>query len=244
MSLFSRRKPKIQTFEAASPEVTFIYTYYNQIDMLRNQLETWRNYPEGVRNRIRFMLVDDCSRRTASELVGNPNIDLSIYRILEDKYCNIGGARNLGTKACETKWMLHSDMDHVIPAIAAEAMLKLASLDDRKIYKFKRIDHTTGETKIHPGTMLLTPDVYWEVGGCDEDFVGNYGQTDIHFFHRADKIIETDKREDIQMEIHHEGETKEIDRSKLEPNRQLFEEKKTSGAWSTDFLRFEWEKQR
>lgn len=244
MSIFSRLFKKPEPFRAATPEVTFIYTYYNQIDMLRQQLENWRNYPEGLRNRIKFMLVDDCSRRPAAELVGNPNIDLSIYRVLEDKYCNIGGARNLGTKVCETSWMLHSDMDHIIPPAAAEAMLKLAALDERKIYKFQRIDPQTGKTKIHPGTMLLTTEVYWEVGGCDEDFVGNYGQTDIHFFYRADKIIETDKREDIQMVIHHEGETKEIDRGKSEPNAKLFEEKKANESWSTEFLRFEWERQR
>lgn len=244
MPLFKRKFKQLEPFRAETPEVTFIYTYYNQIDMLRTQLENWRNYPQGVRNKIKFMLVDDCSQRPAVDLVGNPNIDLSIYRVLEDKYCNIGGARNLGTKVAETEWVLHSDMDHIIPSLAAEAMLKLAAADARKIYKFQRIDHTTGETKIHPGTMLLTRDLYWEVGGCDEDFVGNYGQTDIHFFHRADKIVETDKREDIQMVIHHEGETSEIDRTKLEPNRLLFEEKQTKGNWSTDFLRFEWEQQR
>ena len=244
MSLFKRVFKQPAPFRAAAPEVTFIYTYYNQIDMLRTQLDNWRNYPEGVRNRIRFVLVDDCSRRPAAELVGNPNIDLSIYRVKEDKYCNIGGARNLGTKVCETEWMLHSDMDHTIPAVAAEKILTLAAKDERRIYKFQRIDHTTGQTKIHPGTMLLTRELYWEIGGCDEDFVGNYGQTDIHFFYRADKLVETESRKDIQMVIHHEGETKEIDRSKLEPNRQLFEEKKTSGGWSTDFIRFEWERQR
>lgn len=244
-TFFQRLFGSGENFPQTTAELTFIYTYYNQIGMLRTQLENWRCYPESLRKRIAFMLVDDCSRRPAAQLVGNPNIDLSIYRVLEDLYCNIGGARNLGTKVCQTKWMLHSDMDHVISSTAAEAMLGLAAKNERKIYKFQRIDPDTGVTKIHPGTMLLTPEVYWEVGGCDEDFVGNYGQTDIHFFKRADKIIETELRDDIQMVIHREGETP-IDRSpeKLEPNRKLLEQKLASGEWSTDFLRFTWERQR
>ncbi len=225
-------------------DLTFIYTYYNQQEMLRIQLDAWSAYPEELRRRIQFLLVDDCSQRPAAELVGDSSLDLAIYRVLEDLYCNIGGARNLGTHVAETDWILHSDMDHVIPPEAARGMLELAGENARKIYKFQRIDPESGKTKIHPGTMLLTRRLYWEVGGCDEDFVGNYGQTDIHFFHRADKIVETEMRQDIQLVIHRIGETP-IDRSpeKLEPNRQLFESKKASGDWSEEFLRFPWERQ-
>lgn len=37
----------------------------------------------------------------------------------------------------------------------------------------------------HPGVMMLRKDSYWLAGGCDEDFVGAYGQTDPHFRWRA-----------------------------------------------------------
>ncbi len=228
----------------SAPELTFIYSYYNQKEMLRQQVDHWSSYPKDLRRRIRFLLVDDGSKYPAIEQIGDPSIDLTVYRVLEDLYCNIGGARNLGTKVAETEWILHSDMDHVIPADAAQAMVELSRLNERKIYKFQRIDPVTGKTKIHPGTMLLKRSLYWEVGGCDEDFVGNYGQTDIHFFYRADQIVETEMREDIQMVIHQEGETKEIDRSKLAPNAELFAQKKATENWSTDFLRFSWERQR
>ncbi|VEU34093.1 unnamed protein product [Pseudo-nitzschia multistriata] len=39
----------------------------------------------------------------------------------------------------------------------------------------------------HPAVMLTTTDSYWAAGGCDEDFVGNYGWTDPHFFYRANE---------------------------------------------------------
>ncbi len=224
--------------------LTLIYTYYNQEEMLRRQLENWESYPEELKREIRVMLVDDCSKRPAAELVGETSFTLAIYRVTEDYYCNIGGARNLGTKVCETEWMFHSDMDHILPPSEAAKVLEIASRNEPKIYKFQRIDPESGKTKIHPGTMLLSRSTYWKVGGCDEDFVGNYGQTDIHFFYRAGFVVETEMREDIQMVIHHIGETAGIDRQKREPNRLLFEKKKDSGEWSTDFIRFPWEKQR
>ena len=31
----------------------------------------------------------------------------------------------------------------------------------------------------------MSVDSYWRAGGCDEDFVGNYGHTDVHFWHRV-----------------------------------------------------------
>lgn len=231
---------------APAPVVTFIYTYYNQEEMLKLQLENWSRYPAGLRGQIRFMLVDDGSRIPVRDLVGNPEVELSIYRVLVDLYCNIGGARNLGTQVAETEWILHSDMDHILPPEAAAGVVELARQNQRKIYKFQRFDPENGKTKIHPGTMLLTKTLYWEVGGCDEDFVGNYGQTDIHFFYRANQVVETEARTDIQMVIHHIGETAEIDRSpeKREPNARLFEEKKRTGNWSKDYVRFPWERQR
>ena len=228
----------------SEPVVTFIYTYYNQKEMLRRQLENWETYPTKLKRQIRFMLVDDASKESAAELIGETSANVEVYRVLEDMYCNIGGARNLGTKVCRTEWMFHSDMDHILPPEEAGKVVALVEEDERKVYKFQRIDHETGKTKIHPGTMLLTRTVYWEIGGCDEDFVGNYGQTDIHFFYRAENVVETEMRADIQMVIDHIGETDGIDRHKGEPNRLLFEEKKASGQWSTDFVRFPWERQR
>ena len=230
--------------DAVEPSLTFIVTYYNQGSMLSRLIDGWEAWPDEVKRRVKFIIVDDGSETEAIDHAHPKTVDLSIYRVLEDKYCNIGGARNLGTKVAETEWILHTDMDHVTPPAAAAAMLQLVEKNDRKIYKFIRQDRRTGVTKIHPGTMLLTRSMYWEVGGCDEDFVGNYGQTDIHFFYRADQIVETEFREDIMLEFEEEGEAPVIDRSKLEPNAKLLEEKKEKGNWSDDYLRFEWERVR
>lgn len=240
----SAPEPEPEHDSAAAPALTFIVTYYNQGTMLTRLIDGWEAWPDELKAQVKFLIVDDGSEVRAIDHAHPKTIDLAIYRVLEDKYCNIGGARNLGTKMAETEWILHTDMDHVTPAEAAAAMLGLVGENGRKIYKFIRQDRRTGATKIHPGTMLLTRSMYWEVGGCDEDFVGNYGQTDIHFFYRADQIVETEFREDIMLEFEEEGEAPVIDRSKLEPNAKLLEKKKALGNWSDDFLRFEWERVR
>jgi hypothetical protein len=234
--------PEVPADGLSEATLTFIVTYYNQGAMLSRLIEGWEAWPDEVKAKVKFLIVDDGSKVAAIDHAQPKTIDLAIYRVMEDKYCNIGGARNLGTKMAETEWILHTDMDHVTPPKAAAAMLELVELDQRRIYKFIRSDRRTGKTKIHPGTMLLTRSMYWKVGGCDEDFVGNYGQTDIHFFYRADQIVETEFREDIMLEFEEEGEAPVIDRSKLEPNALLLEEKKAKASWSDDFLRFEWEK--
>ena len=144
----------------------------------------------------------------------------------------------------------------------------------------------------HPAVMLSTIDSYWTAGGCDEDFVGNYGYTDPHFFHRVEKhhslkVINTHERMDllsipplIEMSNKHKifrscpesiyckPKQKHSVRSKLNNNdsnnenskdnddgekknklslskdttinKELYVQKKISGNWSIDYLRFTW----
>ena len=76
--------------------------------------------------------------------------------------------------------------------------------------------------------------------------MGNYGQTDVHFFYRANlKNINISLIEDIILEEDNDGTTKEINRTKemLEPNKILFENKKRNGNWSTNYCRFNWIKE-
>lgn len=58
----------------------------------------------------------------------------------------------------------------------------------RIIWKFFNQQMPDGKTfEPHPAVMLASKDAYWAVGGCDEDLVGNYGQTDILFLWKADR---------------------------------------------------------
>ena len=104
----------------------------------------------------------------------------------------------------------------------------------------------------HPAAMLASRSSYWRVGGCDEDFGGNYGYTDVHFTMRLKQTsgcrrISANSPKDslpqiepapplIHLERHHS-------KHNAETNKALFSAK-TLGRkeWSADYLRFSWSK--
>ena len=92
----------------------------------------------------------------------------------------------------------------------------------------------------HPAVCLLRKKEYWGVGGCDEDLVGNYGQTDPIFWYRARNKLKIISCNDMFLEYIPEGEAS-INRD-TEINYNLFQEKKKNNSWAKDFIRFEWEK--
>ncbi|MGK3742027.1 MAG: hypothetical protein ACI8RD_000441 [Bacillariaceae sp.] len=62
--------------------------------------------------------------------------------------------------------------------------------NNNKVYGFFQRIGKNGNSKKkypHPAVMLSTTGSYWTAGGCDEDFVNNYGYTDPHFFYRVEK---------------------------------------------------------
>ena len=223
--------------------LSFITTYYNQYPMLQKQIALWESYSDEIKEQVQFVVVDDGSEKSAHDYVDSDKINLAIYKIKEDIYCNIPGAVNLGAKVCGTDWMFKHDIDHLLSEESVEKMLELTS-NKNKIYKFYRHNGTeiSNPNKIAPGQFMIRVEDFWKIGGWDEDFCGNYGQNDPAFFWRAKGIIETEERYDINMVIDSEGETPEIDRTKREHNMNLFEEKKRTGNWSDEFLRFEWER--
>lgn len=227
-------------------KITLFYNYYNQENMLIKQVNLWKSYPNEILNQINILIVDDGSNFSAKNILNNidtAELPLSLYRINEDKYCNIGGTRNLACKVCETEWIVIIDMDIIITLETLSKMF-LLPLNSENIYKFNRI-RPNKTFKIHPAVCLISKNTYWHIGGCDEDFVGNYGQTDVHFFHRAmDKNVKVYIVEDIFLIEDDDGSTVEINRSKekLLPNIKLLENKKLNNNWSEDFIRFTWEK--
>ena len=87
---------------------------------------------------------------------------------------------------------------------------------------------------------LLRLEDYWNVGGCEEDLVGHYGQTDPIFWYRAQGKLNVNVRMDMFLDYIPEGEAN-INRD-TRHNHKLFEYKKNTNRWSTDFVRFDWEK--
>jgi glycosyltransferase involved in cell wall biosynthesis len=168
-----------------------VVPFYRNSAMLERQLRTWREYPEG----LRIILVDDGSPEPAIDIVmqhaSESVIDqLKVYRVGVDIPWNRGGARNLGAHVSETPWIMHIDIDHILPPDAVIDLLafplnsdcwyrfpryRIGAADDTR--KKDAIDPRATFGKIHPhvDSYVCSKDKFWEAGGYNEDFSGCLG---------------------------------------------------------------------
>lgn len=177
-------------------DLTIVMPYYMNPGMLSLQFDGWAAWPENIKDRVSVILVDDGSPTGHAIDVARPEglPSLSIYRALEDRPWHQHAARNLGAHVASDGWLLLTDMDHVLTADAAGALLKrirLGKLDQGAIYTLARIEADTGlptmnngKPKPHPNSFVVTRETFWRIGGYDEDFCGVYG-TDGLFRSRA-----------------------------------------------------------
>jgi GT2 family glycosyltransferase len=174
--------------------ITLIMPYYDNGEMLRVHLAAWHDWPADIRERFKVIIVDDGSPNAPAASVPLPAnlIDVSIYRVTEDRPWHQHAARNLGAHVAADGWLLLTDMDHVLTAENAAALVRrLHKMDEGTVYTLHRIEADTGEPtlgrtgkpKPHPNSFVLTKELYWRIGGYDEEYVG-YG-TDGKFKERA-----------------------------------------------------------
>lgn len=230
-------------------KLTFSLSYYNQgLDAFLKHLELWKNYDTNIKKEINFMIVDDGSKVPLEELIKDINfedLNINLYRVEVDLYCNIAGVRNLSARECNTEWMLILDMDTLVPKKMAYDLINIINKKEKgKAYKFNRLVPSNNKDnkhhKIHPAVCLIRKEDYWNVGGCEEDLVGHYGGTDPTFFYKAQGKIKVEICKNIFLNHLYEGEADII--RDTSHNIKLIEEKKKNGNWSTDYVRFPWKK--
>lgn len=231
-------------------KITVNLSFYNQNEVLVKQVNEWKSWREEIRDQFSFCIVDDCSKKTATDIlceddgVDLSDLDLSIYRVKEDLYCNIAGVRNLSAQECQTDWMVILDMDTFIDESLAESMLELTDTPPGKCFKFNRRvlgnPYHPKNGQQHPAICLLRREDYWNVGGCEEDLVGHYGCTDGSFWYRAEGKLAIVEKRDLFLNYVPEGES-DIDRDNSH-NLALHWDYRKNNKWSTDFVRFDWEK--
>lgn len=224
--------------------ITINLSYYNQNKVLKDHIYLWKSYSSETKKQFSFCVVDDCSKTPADEVLSGidlSDLDINIYRVTEDLYCNIAGVRNLAATVCETDWMVILDMDTMISEELAAQMLNLTNAESGNCFKFnRRIDNHIKNNQTHPAVCLLRKDDYWNVGGCEEDLVGHYGFTDPSFWYRASGKLKISERRDLYLDYVPDGEAN-IQRD-ISHNSKLFQYKKQTNSWSTSFVRFKWEK--
>lgn len=170
--------------------ISLVMPYYRNPEMLALHYRSWLAWPAEARQAIEVVIIDDGSpegERAAN--VPMPGLSgtlphIRIYRITEDRPWHQHGARNLGAKMARAGWLLLTDMDHMLIGSQAGELIDLTpKLDARTAYFIQRREADSGDLtlgkdgqpKPHPNSFIMRRDLFWEVGGYDEDFCGHYG---------------------------------------------------------------------
>lgn len=144
--------------------------------MLREHQRIWAQYPVKIRKSMTVVIADDGSPDfPAVEAAQDCDYDLQIYRIVPNIPWNQCGARNLAMHCAPDGWCLVTDIDHVLMPDQAEALLQVRVHSRRYYVPDRRIMPSGEPYRRHPNSYLMTKEMYWEAGGCDEDFAGWYG---------------------------------------------------------------------
>ena len=110
-------------------KLTFSLSYYNQgLGAFLKHLEIWKKYDTNIKKEINFIIVDDGSKVPLEELIKDidfEDLNITLYRVKIDLYCNISGVRNLSASECNTDWMLIFDMDTIVPAKMANDLINI-----------------------------------------------------------------------------------------------------------------------
>ena len=256
------------------PGMTIALLYFAKPSMLLRQLEFFSSYPEHIRRQLTLLIIDDGSPNglRVTDYVNISQYDdlfrLRLARIATQLNWNIGGARNLAFYLADTERVLLLDVDVVVPVDAMTSALSWTTHNStHKIaHRFSR-KRPNKERKIHPAICVIDVASYWENGGCDEDFVGNYGYTDVHFWYRWKGFNNQSNTNRLLIDHDnttlYEFEQKACDKSYLasnadymkcqeakfklqkveravKKNRAKYWRKLENGCWSNRYLRFKW----
>ena len=169
-----------------TPLISLVFAYYENPSMLELQWKEIAEYPASVKDKLEVLIVDDGSpTRPAVDVARPRNLPrLSIFRIDRDLRWNQDAARNIGAYEAQSPWLLLTDIDHVVPEETLSHLIGMKK-NTSVFYTFSRIKFATGERREpHPNSYFMTKDLYWAIGGHDEDYAGIYGK-DFLFRKRA-----------------------------------------------------------
>lgn len=248
--------------------ITLIIPYYRNQKMLELQLKTWCAYSLQALRHFKFFIVDDGSPEPAEPIVKTfaRELPVSLYRISVDIPWNRGGARNLGSQEANTKWIMHTDIDHLLPPESAEKLTWLTSYEGAhrlketmfyrfRRYRFGRADETRkkdaispdteyGEIKPHGDSYLCTKELYWRAGGYDEDYSGCLGGGS-PFLQQLESIAKAHVLNNVELQVYTRSACPDasdttLNRDTSEYVRRKAHKIRTGNTRATNPIRFPW----
>lgn len=191
---------KLEATAQSRPELSIVFAYYENPQMLRLQWEEISQYPDDLKARMEVLVVDDGSPVHPAGDVGRPDglPRSSVFRLREDLPWNQDAARNIGAHEARAPVLLLTDIDHIIPEATLRGVLN-TKVRDGVFYSLGRIKYVGGApSEPHPNSYVLTKQTYWDIGGHDEDFAGIYGK-DFLFRKRAFRRASEHKLPDLVL---------------------------------------------
>ena len=227
------------------PHITVVLPYYDNPEMFRHQQEHWNKWSTPLLAACEMIVVDDCSPNYPAlyQVMKERKFNFRLFRIKKNVRWNWIAAKNLGSHKAKKGWLFLTDMDHRLSSTAFTRLLGLAvsaKPEDMRYYTFDRVDAPDMTPyKIHPNTYFMHRDLFWAVGGYDEEFSGYYG-TDGYYRKRLDmvsgkgihldgcaviryprEVIPDASTTEFERKTDFDREKKEAMRSKLRKNRPM-----------------------
>ena len=187
------------------PDIAIVMPYYDNPQMWAYQLEHFHTLDPKIARRVEVIVVDDASPHhpAADVIQGDLPLTLSVFRIERDKPWNQDAARNIGVHEATAPYVLVTDIDHIVPAATLEGLLSLK--DSSRVFSLGRGAHfSDAKVASHVNSYFLSKDLYWRIGGYDEDFWGMYG-TDKLFRNRVLENHNIVLKNDLFLELVTQG---------------------------------------
>lgn len=155
--------------------LNIIYSIYNpKPHVIETHLNNWKSYGDLL-EKVNIILIDDGSILPIDFEIDFP-INLTIARIKEDIYWNVGGAQNLGHYLANDDWCFSTDIDHILTKESCNKLFDY-NKESGNVYWFIRIKDNK-VYKQHQNTFLIHKKDYNKIDGYDEDLSGNGGYND------------------------------------------------------------------
>jgi hypothetical protein len=172
-------------------DLTLVMAYFENPGQLTEQQNVWADYQPDLKRHFHVIVTDAFSpAHLRAKDVFHP-VGLAsqrLYLALQHRRWDWLMPRNLGVQESTTKWLLMTDMDHVLPSQTLRHLLEM-DLDETAVYRFSRVDAhglypwpsgSLTPFKPHPNTWLMTRAMFEQIGGFDERFANFYGSDSEH----------------------------------------------------------------
>lgn len=166
--------PVVSVPNGSEPKhVTIVLPFYEAHEFLATHLQAWWMYSDTIKRHLSAVIVDDGSPEPLCPIRSRP-FPIRVFRIGVDVPWNWLAARNIGAHHAPDGWLLMTDMDHVLPADTAHALI-YGKHDPSIVYAFSRREHTGEPVNPHSASFFMTRQMFWRIGGYDERLSGVYG---------------------------------------------------------------------